>query len=102
MIGIFYILILCFSMVGIGIAAVGFEKNFITIMFAIELIFMASTIAFVGFFEYSSSQNATGFVGLISVWTVAAVEIVALIAFYIYMKARGFDFDISLLDKMKW
>jgi NADH:ubiquinone oxidoreductase subunit K len=102
MIPLFYILSICVALVSIGIAGVAIEKNFITLMLAIELIFLASTIAFVGFFSYSLAPNASGFVGLITVWAVAAVEIISLIAIYIYMKANGFDFDIALLSKLKW
>ncbi len=102
MMPLFYILSICVALVSIGIAGVAIEKNFITIMLAIELIFLASTIAFVGFFTYSATPNASGFIGLITVWAVAAVEIISLIAIYIYMKANGFEFDIELLSKLKW
>ncbi|MEM0200928.1 MAG: hypothetical protein QXD23_00810 [Candidatus Micrarchaeaceae archaeon] len=102
MIPLFYILSICVALMSIGIAGVAIEKNFITIMIAIELIFLASSIAFVGFFSYSSSPNASGFVGLITIWAVAAVEIISLIAIYIYMKANGFEFNIELLSKLKW
>ncbi len=103
MIGLFYVIGVSIAMFGIGIAAIGFEKNFVTIMLAIELIFMASTIAVVGFFEYAQPLSGAGaFISIVSIWAVAAVEVITLIAFYVYMKARGFDFDVSLLSKLKW
>ncbi len=102
MIPLLYIIGICAAMVSIGIAAVIIEKNFITIMLAVELIFMASTIAFVGFYSYSSAPGPWAFIGIFSVWSVAAVEIISLIAIYVYMKARGFNFDIGILTKFKW
>ncbi len=78
------------------------NRNFIVIMLGIELILTASTIALVSFFDYSQSSGAGGIILLFSIWTVASVEIITLIAFYVYMKSRGFDFDVSKLSKMKW
>ncbi len=102
MIPLIYILISAVAMISIGIAAIGIERNFITIMLAVELIFMASTIIFVGFFDYSTAPGPWAFVGIFSIWSVAAVEIIALISFYVYMKAKGFDFDVGILSRFKW
>jgi hypothetical protein len=38
----------------------------------------------------------------IAIWAVAAVEVITLVTFYVYMKSRGFNFDVSKLSKLKW
>ena len=92
---------MCVALVGIALAAIAVERNLIVILLAIELIFLASTIAIVGFMSYSQG-SALGVMALVAVWTVAAIEIITLVAFYVYMKSKGYSFDVSLLSRMKW
>ncbi|MCL5008547.1 MAG: hypothetical protein M1156_01495 [Candidatus Marsarchaeota archaeon] len=103
MIPVYYILYICTALVGVALAAIAVERNLIVIMLAVELIFLASTVAVVAFIAYGSSTGgALGVMALISIWAVAAIEIITLVAFYVYMKARGYSFDVSLLSKMRW
>ena len=92
---------MCVALVGIALAAIAVERNLIVILLAVELIFLASTIAIVGFMSYSQG-SALGIMALVSVWAVAAIEIITLVAFYVYMKAKGYSFDVSLLSRMRW
>jgi NADH:ubiquinone oxidoreductase subunit K len=71
-------------------------------MLSVELIFVASIIALIGFFSYNQAVNPDAVIMLIAVFAVAAVEVIAVITFYVYMKHRGIDFDVSKLSKLKW
>ncbi len=97
-----YVFALSLVLIGIAFAGLATDRHFIVIMLGIALILVASTIALVGFFDYNAVQNPGAIVMLISIWAVAAVEIITLMAFYVYMKYRGADFDVTKLSKMKW
>ncbi len=86
----------------LGLAGIATQRHFIVVMLAVELILLASTIVLVYIFSYTPSPSPDGTVALISIWAVATVEIITVIAFYSYMKRGGYAFDISALSKMKW
>jgi NADH:ubiquinone oxidoreductase subunit K len=90
------------SLVAIALAGIATHRNLIAIMLGMELIFVASTIVLVSFFDYNSFASSSGIILLFSIWTVAAVEIITVIALYVYMKSRGLGLDVSKLSKMKW
>jgi NADH:ubiquinone oxidoreductase subunit K len=71
-------------------------------MLAIELVFIASTIALAYFFTYTQGADSSAVPMFIAIWAVAAVEVITLVTFYVYMKSRGFNFDVSKLSKLKW
>ncbi len=102
MIDLIYIVATSLALVGIAFAGIATDRHFILIMLAIELIFVASSILLVGYFAYNQVSNPGALIMLIGIWGVAAVEIITLITFYIYMKHRGIDFDVTKLSKMKW
>ncbi|MCL5100653.1 MAG: hypothetical protein M1122_01725 [Candidatus Marsarchaeota archaeon] len=97
-----YIISLCFILLAVAFAAIVTDRHFIAIMLAIELIFLASTIALVSFFVYLKNPSPSGPMALLSIWSVASVEIIAVISFYLYIRTRGFSFDIEKLSSMKW
>ena len=102
MIPLVYPVALSMVIVGIALAGIASDKHFVVIMLAVELIFAASTIALVSFFSYSTTPSPSAVIMLISIWAVAAVEIITVVTFYIYMKYLGVDFDVTKLSKMKW
>ena len=103
MIELAYVIAAGIALLAIALAAIAVERNLIVIMLAVELIFLASTIVLVGFLSYGQSPGSSlGVIALLSIWAVAAIEIITLVAFYVYMKAKGYSFDVSLLSKMKW
>lgn len=85
-----------------ALAGIAAHRNLIVIMLGIELIFVASTIMLVSFFDYNSLSAPSGVVLLFSIWAVASAEIITVIALYVYMKSGGFGFDVSKLARMKW
>ncbi len=102
MLALLYIFALALTLVGISFAGLASDRHFIVIMLGIELILIASTIALVGFFDFQKAQNPGAVVMLFALWSVAAVEIITLVTFYLYMRFRGVDFDVAKLSKMKW
>jgi NADH:ubiquinone oxidoreductase subunit K len=97
-----YLLVIAVSLLAVALAGIITERHFIAILLAIELIFIASTIALVAFFSYAQSPDPSAVPMLIGIWAVASAEIITLITFYMYMKSKGFDFDVSKLSKLKW
>ena len=97
-----YLYGLSIALFPIGRAGIATERHLVVIMLAVELIFVASTIALVGSFSYGVTVNPYAVVMLFSIFAVAAVEIITVITFYIYMKHHGVSFDITKLSKLKW
>ncbi len=97
-----YLLGLCIALIAIALAGIAAHRNLIVIMLGIELIFVASTIALVSFFSYGTSPGPGGIMMLFSIWTVAAAEIITVIALYVFMRSRGIGFDVSKLSRLKW
>ncbi len=102
MIPLIYILASSIALTAVALAGIASDRHFIIVMLAVELMFVASTIALMAFFSYQQSPDPSAVPMLISIWTVAAVEIITVITFYVYMKSKNFDFDITKLSKLKW
>ncbi len=97
-----YLIELAFILFAIGIAGIASDRHLVAIIFAVELILVGSIIALISFFTASAAPSANPVILLISIWAVAATEIIVLITFYVYMKYNGISFDITKLSKMKW
>ncbi len=83
-----------------GLAGVVFSRHFIKIMLSIEVALLASTVLLIGF--VSSLENGAGIVVLILIWGAMASEAIVTLTFYVLMKARGIEFDVSKLNRYKW
>ena len=97
-----YIFALALALLAIGLAGIATDRHLIVIMFSIELIFVAGIVALVGFFYISPKPNPDAVLMLLSIFAVAAVEIITVVTFYVYMKHRGVDFDVRKLSRLKW
>ncbi|MDE1822721.1 MAG: NADH-quinone oxidoreductase subunit K [Candidatus Micrarchaeota archaeon] len=97
-----YIIGTCAALLGVSLAGIITDRHFVVIMLAVEVMLVASMIATVAFISYNEAPDPIGFVFLIALWAVAAAETIALVTFYIYMKYRGVDFDVTKLSRMKW
>ena len=102
MIELTYMYALSIALFAIGLAGIATERHLVVIMLSVELIFVASTIALIGYFSYGSSSNSNAVLMLFSIFAVAAVEIITVITFYVYMKHHGIEFDVTKLSSMKW
>ena len=97
-----YLLLTGVFLLAVTLAGIITDRHFIVIMLAIELIFISSSILLVYFFAYGTNPDPSAVPMLVAIWSVAAVEVIALITFYVYMKSRGFDFNVTRLSKLKW
>ena len=64
-------------------------------MIAAELMLVAGSMALVSFIAFLDNPGADGLMLLLSIWAVAAVEGMAIISFYVYVKARNSGFGPS-------
>lgn len=101
MIPISYVIGICAVLIGVALAAIATQRNLIVILLAVELIFMSSTIALAGFISGSTQGVGAGVVALVSIWAVAAIEVITLVAFYVYIKSNGYSLDVGLLSRFK-
>ncbi len=97
-----FLLLAAVSILGVAIAGIISERHFVVVMLAVELMFISSTIFLAYFFSYMRNPDPSAVPMFIAIWSVATVEVIALVTFYAYMKSKGFDFDISKLSKLKW
>ncbi len=97
-----YFIELAFILFAIGLAGIAADRHFVAIIIAVEIILVASLVALVSFFTSTAAVSSGPVLMLISIWAVAATEIIVLITFYVYMKYNGINFDITGLSKMKW
>ena len=102
MIPLLYIYALSVALFAIGLAGIATERHLVVIMLSVELIFVASTIALVGYFSYGATANPQAVLMLFSIFAVAAVEIITVITFYVYMRHNRIEFDVTKLSKLKW
>jgi NADH:ubiquinone oxidoreductase subunit K len=102
MIILLYIYALAIALFSIGLAGIAVDRHLVVIMLAVELMFVASSIALIGYFSYGATANPGAVVMLFAIFAVAAVEIIAVIAFYIYMKHNRIEFDVTKLSRLKW
>ncbi|MDE1768747.1 MAG: NADH-quinone oxidoreductase subunit K [Candidatus Micrarchaeota archaeon] len=102
MIPLVYLFALALALFAIGLAGIATERHLVVMMLAVELIFVASIVALIGFFLYNKPVNADSITMLIAIFAIASAEIIALIAFYVYMKHSRIDFDVSKLSKLRW
>jgi NADH:ubiquinone oxidoreductase subunit K len=97
-----FLLIAAITLLGVALAGIISDRHFVVIMLAIELIFISSTIFLAYFFSYNQNPDPSAVPMFVAIWSVAAVEVIVLITFYVFMKSRGFDFDITKLSRLKW
>ena len=95
---ILYMIIVGFAILAAGISGIATSKNFLVIMFSIELIIIAASL--IGLTLYSS-YGGDIILLLISIWSIASVELIAAIALYRYLVKSGNGLDVSKLSKYK-
>lgn len=94
-----YFVILSVALFAIGISGVIASRHFLVMMLSIEIILTASALLAMTFFYYVENGNIISL--LLVIWSVAAVEIIAIVTFYRYMIKGETSLDITKLSKLK-
>ncbi|HUY70577.1 MAG TPA: NADH-quinone oxidoreductase subunit K [Candidatus Baltobacteraceae bacterium] len=94
-----YFMALSFSLFAIGLAGVAASRHFLIMMLSVEVAIIASTLLATAFFYFTANGNIITL--LLSMWTVASMEVLALIVFYRYLAAQEVSLDVSKLSKLK-
>ena len=94
-----YFIALSISIFAIGMAGVVASRNFLIMLLSIEVAITASTLLAMSFFYYVSLSDIIAF--LITVWSIASVEVIALVAFNRYMIKEEISLDVAKLSKLK-
>lgn len=97
---IFYFVALSIAMLALGLSGIASSKNFLIMMLSVEVVITASTLLATAFFYYSVTNNILLF--LIAMWSVASVEVIALVAFYRYLAKEEVSLDVTKLSKLKY
>jgi NADH:ubiquinone oxidoreductase subunit K len=94
-----FIILLSVLVFAIGAAGIVASRHFVMIILAMEVMLVAATLLAVGFFYYYADGQIV--LLLFSIWAIAAVEAIALIAFYQYMLKEESTMDVTKLSGLR-
>ena len=92
-------ILIAFVLFSMGIGGIASTRHFIMMINSIEIIFIASTLLAAAFFTYLVPGNII--LLLLSIWSVASIEVIALIILYRYVSKTMFSLDVSKLSKLR-
>ncbi|MCL5412416.1 MAG: hypothetical protein M1474_02120 [Candidatus Marsarchaeota archaeon] len=93
------VVLLGMALFSVGAAGVAASRHFVIIILSVEVMLVSATIAATGFFFYYSAGNIL--LLLFAIWGVAAVEAIALVAFYHFMLHEEASMDVTKLSKLR-
>lgn len=99
MIDLYYYVILSMALFAIGIVGVAFTRHFLIMILSLEVALVAATLASVAFFYFNTNGNIV--LLLFTIWTIAAVEAIALISFYRYIARFETTLDVTKLSRLR-
>lgn len=94
-----YPIALSFAMFALGLGGIAASRHFLIMMISIEVAIMASALLAVTLFYYTISGNII--LLLLTIWAVAATEVMALVAVYRYLARAEVSMDVTKLSKLK-
>jgi len=74
--------------------------TFVLMVFAIEVALVAATLLATAFFYFNTSSGNIMLL-LFTIWTIAASEAIALVAFYRYISKYETNMDVTQLSKLR-
>lgn len=101
MLPLFYFAIVSAFFLSLGLAGIISSRHFIIVILSVELIFIASIVALVSYFTTSNIVDGSFFIILVSIWSVASIDIIGLVTFYVYMKRKVVDFNLKELTGLR-
>jgi len=94
-----YFIALSFAMFAVGIGGMASSRHFLIMMVSSEVAIAASTLLATAFFSYGSQGNVLAL--LLAMWSVAAMEVIALVVVYRYLSKNELSLDVTRLSKLK-
>ncbi len=94
-----YLLLLVFALFSIGIAGVLASRHFVVIVLSIEIIIVASSLAAMSLYSYTSAGAILPL--LFVIWAIAAVDVIALVVFYRYLAKFKASLDVTKLNRLR-
>ncbi len=92
-------ILISFILFSIGISGIAISRHFILMVISVEIMLIASTLLAVSFFSYLILGNII--LLLLAIWTIASIEIIALIIFYRYISKVKLSLDVTKLSKLE-
>ncbi len=94
-----YFIGISFALFSIGIVGVVATRNFLLMILSVEIALVAATLLATVFFYATAEGDLMTL--LFAIWSVAATEAIALIAFYRYLGRYETSLDVSRLSKLR-
>lgn len=95
-----YFVVLGFAIFSIGIVGIAATRHFILMLVSVEIALVASTLVGTAFY-YFNTNGGNIMLLLFTVWTIAASEAIALIAFYRYLAKYETSLDVTKLSRFR-
>jgi NADH:ubiquinone oxidoreductase subunit K len=92
-------LLLGFALFAIGVAGIAASRHFVIMILAVEIILVASSLIAVSLYSFLSSGEILSL--LFVIWSIAAIEVIALVVFYRYLAKLEVSLDVTKLIKYK-
>ncbi len=92
-----YFILVSFALFAIGVAGIAASRHFLIMILSVEVILVSASLLGVVFFFFNVGGGIM--LPLFLVWTIAAAEAIALVAFYRYMAKFELSLDVSKLSK---
>jgi NADH-quinone oxidoreductase subunit K len=94
-----YFVVISLALFAMGVAGITASRHFLIMILSIEIILVAASLLATVFFYFNSGGGIM--LLLFLVWSIAAAEAIALVAFYRYMARFEFSLDVSKLSKYR-
>jgi NADH:ubiquinone oxidoreductase subunit K len=94
-----YFLGLGFAIFAAGICGMVASRHFLVMMLSSEAAIIASTLLSTMFFYFSTNGNIIPL--LLSLWSVASIEVMALVVVYRYLVKMEIGFDVTKMSNLK-
>ncbi len=94
-----YFLGLGFAIFAVGICGMVASRHFLVMMLSSEVAIIASTLLSTMFFYFSVNGDIIPL--LLSLWSVASIEVMALVVVYRYLVKMEIGFDVTKMSNLK-
>jgi NADH:ubiquinone oxidoreductase subunit K len=94
-----YFVGLGFAIFAVGICGMVASRHFLIMMVASEVAIMAATLLSTMFFYFSTNGSILPL--LLSLWSVASIEVIALVVVYRYLAKMEISLDVTKMSNLK-